>query len=125
MQPIITPDVLFFFDGRPIELSLYEAFAQRILARWPNTEIRVRKTQISFYEGRMFACVSVTPVRRKAERPEWFITVTFGLDHPLEDPRAVVVPVRRNRFTHHVIIGEAGEIDGQLMAWIDMAKRMK
>ena len=47
------------------------------------------------------------------------------MHHPLEDPRAVVVPVRRNRFTHHVIIGEAGEIDGQLMAWIDMAKRMK
>jgi hypothetical protein len=125
MQPIITPDVLFFFDGKPYELSLYEAFAQRVLERYPNAEIKVRKTQISFYEGRMFACVSMTPVRRKAERPEHFITVTFGLDHPLEDARAVVVPVRPNRFTHHVIIGEAGEIDDQLMAWIDMGKRMK
>ena len=125
MQSIITPDVLFFFDGRPVELSLYEAFAQRILERYPNAEIKVRKTQISFYEGRMFACVSMAPVKRKAERPARFITVTFGLDHPLEDPRAVVVPVRRGRFTHHVIIGEAGEIDGMLMAWIDQGKRTR
>ena len=125
MQPIITPDVLFFFDGKPYELSLYEAFAQRVLEQYPNTEIRVQKTQISFYEGRMFACVSMTPVRRKAERPEHFITITFGLDHPLEDPRAVVVPVRPNRFTHHVIVGRTEEIDDRLMAWIDMGKRMK
>ena len=125
MQPIITPDILFFFDNRPHELSLYEAFAQRVLERYPNAEIRVHKTQISFCEGRMFACVSMAPVRRKAERPERFITVTFSLDHPLEDPRAVAVPVRPNRFTHHVIIGEAGEIDDRLMAWIDMGKRMK
>ena len=73
----------------------------------------------------MFACVSMTPVKRKAERPERFITVTFGLDHPLEDARVVVVPVLRGRFTHHVIVGEAGEIDDRLMAWIDMGKRMK
>ena len=125
MQSIITPDVLFFFDGRPVELSLYEAFAQRVLERYPDAEIRAQKTQISFYDGRMFACVSMTPVKRRVERPERFITVTFGLDHPLEDPRAVVVPVRRGRFTHHVVIGEAEEIDDPLMAWIDMGKRMK
>ena len=125
MQPTITPDVLFFFDGKPYELSLYEAFAQKVLERYPDAEVRVQKTQISFYEGRMFACVSMAPVRRRAERPERFITITFGLDHPLKDPRVVVVPVRPKRFTHHVIVGEAGEIDDRLMAWIEMGKRMK
>ena len=118
MHPIITPDVLFFFDGKPYELSLYEAFAQRVLERYPNAEIKVQKTQISFYEGRMFACVSMTPVRRKAERPDHFITVSFGLATPLESPRAVPVMVRANRWTHHVIVGRAEEIDAELTGWV-------
>ena len=125
MQSIITPDILFFFDGRPSELSLYEVFAKRVLDSYPDAEIRVQKTQISFYLGRMLACVSMTPVRRKAERPERFITVTFSLDHPLDDPRALAVPVRPNRFTHHVIVGRPEEIDDTLMTWIEMAKRTR
>lgn len=120
---IINHDILFFFDGKPKELELYERLAREILARWPGSEIRVQKTQISFYEGRMFACASMAPVRRRAERPEHFITVTFGLDHPLDDPRAVAVQVRPNRFTHHVIVGDAGEIDDALLGWIAMGKR--
>lgn len=123
MCEIINQDVLFFFDGRPGELALYECFARRALARWPGAQIRVKKTQISFCEGRMFACVSMTPVRRRAERPEHFITITFGLNHPLDDPRVVTVPVRSNRFTHHVIVGQPGEIDDQLMDWIEAGKR--
>lgn len=118
MAEIISQDALFFFEGRPRELELYECFAGRLLELRPNAEIRVQKTQISFYDGRMIACVSLTPVRPKAQRPERFITVTFGLDHPLDDPRAVVVPVRKNRYTHHVIVGDETEIDDRLMGWI-------
>ena len=120
----MNPDVLFFFDGRPRELELYEAFEAAVLARCPGAEIRVQKTQIGFYDGGLFACVSLTPVRRRAERPERFITVTFGLDAPLPEPRALAVQVRENRFTHHVIVGEAGEIDGQLMDWIDRSHEL-
>ena len=114
-------DVLCFFDGRPYELSLYERLREAVLKRFPNAEIRVKRTQIGFYDGHMFACVSLTPVRRKAERPERFITVTFGLDHPLEDPRALPVRVRENRWTHHVIVGDASEIDDRLMEWIRLS----
>ena len=114
-------DALCFFDGRPYELSLYERLREAVLKRFPNAEIRVKRTQIGFYDGHMFACVSLTPVRRKAERPERFITVTFGLDHPLEDPRALPVRVRENRWTHHVIVGDASEIDDRLMEWIRLS----
>ena len=86
MPDIITQDALFFFDGQPVELGLYEQLAAALLSRYPDAEIRVKKTQIGFYCPGLFCCVSLTPVRRKAERPERFITVTFGLDHPLDDP---------------------------------------
>jgi len=123
MDNIINQDILFFFDGRPRELELYRCFAGAVVTRWPGAQIRAQKTQISFYQGRMFACVSMTPVRRRAERPDHFITVSFGLDHPLDHPRAVAVRVRPNRWTHHVVVGDAAEIDDQLMGWIEEGKR--
>ena len=119
---IISQDILFFFDGHPGALALYETLAERLLAEFPETEIRVQKTQVSFYDGHMYACASLTPVRRKAQRPDPYLTVTFGADAPIDSPRLVCVPVRRNRFTHHAIIGSAAEIDGELMGWIAQSK---
>ena len=121
MPDIINQDILFFFDGKPVELGLYEQLAAEIIARWPDAQIRAKKTQIGFYCPGLFCCVSMTPVRPKAQRPPNFITVTFGLDRPLEHPRALVVPVRPNRYTHHVLLGSAGEIDDTLLGWLAAA----
>ncbi len=121
VSDIITQDALFFFDGKPLELELYTALAERLLSAWPGAEVRVQKTQIGFYDPGLFACVSFAPVRRRAERPERFITVTFGLDAPLEDPRALPVRVRPNRWTHHVILGRVEDIDDRLLGWLAMA----
>ena len=114
MSPIITPDILFFFDGHPGALALYEALAEKLLAQFPETEIRAQKTQVSFYDGRLYACASLAAVRRKAERPDPYLTVTFSLDAPSDSPRLVCVPVRKNRFTHHAIIGDHFEDERDL-----------
>ena len=124
MSPILTADILFFFDGHPGALALYEALAEKLLAEFPETEIRVQKTQISFYDGHMYACASLTPVRRKAQRPDPYLTVTFGADAPIESPRLVCLPVRRDRFTHHAIIGSADEIDGELTGWLRASRSL-
>ena len=124
MNEIISGDALFFFEGRPAELALYEALAKALLTRYPDTQIRVQKTQISFYDRHMYACASLTPVRRRAERPPHFITVTFGLDHPLDDPRALAVPVRPSRYTHHVLLGATDEVDDALLGWIEQSHRL-
>ena len=117
-MPILTPDVLFFFDGHSGALPLYEALAEKLLAEYPSTRIRVKKTQIGFYDGRLYACASLTPVRGKNDRPDPFLTVTFSLDVPNPSPRLVCVPVRPNRFTHHAVIGNASDIDGEMMHWL-------
>ena len=115
---LLTPDVLFFFDGHADALVLYEALAKRLLAEYPATEIRVKKTQIGFHDGRLYCCASLTPARRRAERPDPFLTVTFSLDAPDPSPRLICVPIRPNRFTHHAIIGSPSDIDGELLAWL-------
>ena len=118
---VISMDILSFFDGKGYELGLYEVLAGKLLATYPNTEIRVQKTQISFYDRRMYACASLTPVRRKAERPARFITVTFSLDAPLSSARVLAVQVRERRWTHHVLVGGEKEIDEELMGWVAMS----
>ena len=115
---LITPDVMFFFDGHAGALPLYGALAERLLSEYPATEIQVRKTQIGFHDGRLYCCASLAPVRRRAERPDPFLTVTFSLDAPEPSPRLICVPVRPNRFTHHAIIGSASDIDDELLTWL-------
>ena len=118
MREIITADVLFLFGGHPGALALYEALAGWILGEFDGAEIRPRRTQVSFFDGRTFACASMAPVRRKAQRPDPFLTVSLGLERPLESPRAVPVQVRPDRWTNHVIIGSADDIDAELKRWL-------
>lgn len=115
-------DVLFFFDGDPAALALYEVFEEKTLSLVENGSVRVQKTQITFTNPKVFAAVSLLPVRKKARRPEHYITVTLGLNRRLESPRvdAASEPYP-NRWTHHLMIASPEEIDGELMEWVKEA----
>lgn len=115
----MSPDVLFFFNRDPAALPLYEAFEARVLAEVDGVAIRVQKTQITYTNPKVFASVSFLPARRKARRPDHYITVTLGLERRLNSPRvdAVSEPYP-NRWTHHFLISAPEEIDGELMGWI-------
>ena len=115
----MTLDELLFFDSHPAALPLYEKLKDRILAEVPEVRIEVRKTQISFFTKHMFAAVSFTPVRRAKERPEPFLTVTFGLRRRIASPRidAAAEPYP-GRWTHHVLIGSDEEVNAELMGWM-------
>lgn len=128
MNETISADELFFFDGRLGSLPLYEAFRASIVARWPDTRIEAKKTQISFFNRRMFAAISFAPVRKAKDRPDPYLTITFGLPYKKESVRvdAATEPYP-NRWTHHVMIGTEREIDNELLSWIaeaaDFAER--
>ena len=112
-------DELFFFDGKPGALLLYEAFRSNLLERMPDTRIEAKKTQISFFNRYMFAAVSFTPVRKAKDRPDPFLTITFGLPFRMDSARIdVATEPYPNRWTHHVMIGTEEEIDDELLSWI-------
>lgn len=115
-------DVGLFFDKKPDALPLYETFERRVFAEIGNVKVKVQKTQITFSNRHNFAFVSFLPVRRAKERPEIYIVVTFGLKYEVASPRidAVSEPYP-NRFTHHVLISKAEEIDDELMGWVKEA----
>ena len=111
-------DVLFFFDGKPAELALYQALERAMEARFPEASVKVQKSQISFYHRHLFAAASL-PLRRRKEWPRECLLVTFGLSHRLSSPRiAVAVEPYPNRWTHHVVMAREEEIDGELLDWL-------
>ena len=118
----ISGDELFFFNEKPAALPLYKAFVKRLLAEIGDVTVKVHKTQISFSNKYNFAFVSLLPVRRAKERPETYITVTFGLSYRKESPRIdVASEPYPNRWTHHMLIASEEEIDSELMDWIKEA----
>ena len=116
---LATLSELLFFDSKPDALALDETFREAVLAKVPESRIEVKKTQISFFDRRMFAAVSFAPVRKAKDRPKPFLTITFGLSYRKESDRIdVAVEAYPNRWTHHVMIGTVEEIDEELLSWI-------
>ena len=113
---------LQFFDAHPGAPPLYEAFETRVTDLVPDVRIKVQKTQISFYNRHLFACVSFARIRKKKNCPDNYIVVTFGLEHKAESPRIdIATEPYPNRWTHHVLITDPAEIDYELMSWIKEA----
>ena len=115
----MTSAELFFFNAKPEALPLYAAFAEQVLAAFPNVTVEVKKTQITFRERYGFAFVSL---RKMKGCPEVFIIVSFGLSHRLDSLRIhMAVEPYPNRWTHHVIVTDVKEIDEELMGWLTEA----
>ena len=112
-------DILFFFGEHLNVLPMYGRLEELVLDQIPDVKIKVAKTQITFANKCGFAFVSFNPCRKAKERPETWMTVTFGLGYRKESPRIdVATEPYPGRWTHHVMVGNAEEIDEELMGWI-------
>lgn len=115
-------DLLFFFDGHPLELALYQLLYHRMCAAFPQGRVKVQKSQISFYQRRLFAAASL-PIRRKKTWPERCLVVTAGLNRRLDSPRvAAAVEPYPGRWTHHILLTAPEEIDDALLDWLEEAR---
>jgi len=110
----MTGEALMFFNDRPELVPLYAAFDEALEARFGPQEPRVQKTQITYVNPRVYACVSLP--RRKGDGG---ILVTLGLGRRLSSPRvAIAAEPYPGRWTHHIPIAAPEEIDGELMEWV-------
>ena len=115
-------DILFFFGEHMDALPIYARLEERIQTKIPDVKIKVAKTQITFAKRYGFAFVSFNPCRRAKDRPAVWMTVTFGLGYRKESPRIdVATEAYPGRWTHHVMVGSAEEIDEELLGWIQEA----
>ncbi len=113
----MTQDELQFFAGHGAALPIYTELRSRVFAQWPDVEVRVARTQITFKARYGFAFVSTRRIGRRC--PEVFIIVSFGLGREVRSERifAASEPYP-NRWTHHVIVASPDEVDGELMGWL-------
>lgn len=112
-------DALFFFEQHPAALPLFEAFECKLSQAVGDYSVRVQKTQITFSNRHVFACVSFLKVRKAAQRPPVYIVITFGLPYRVESPRIdAAVEAYPARWTHHVLIAKPSEIDAEMLTWV-------
>ena len=115
-------DTLMFFDQHMDILPLYQAFEELLFDSFPVVNKRVQKTQITFSNRHVFACVSFARVKRKTELPMRFIVITLGLPAPLDSERvAVKTEPYPGRWTHHIVVNKPEELDEELLSWIKTA----
>lgn len=115
-------DTLFFFDRHQAVYPLYVCFQEKLLARFPESRIKVKKSQISYYNRHLYACVSFLKVKKKAELPEDYFVLTLGLSAPLESDRvAVKTEPYPGRWTTHFVISSPADLDEELFDWIEQA----
>ena len=115
-------DELMFFDGHIGALPLYEAFSEALLRQFPATSTQVQKTQITFSDRHVYACVSFARVKKKAELPDPYLVVTLGLPYPLNSDRvAVRTEPYPGRWTTHIVVSRPEELDGPFWGWVSEA----
>ena len=84
-------------------------------------------TEEDFFAGKpvewgLYEALKKELVRRKAEMPAHFLTLTLGLPEPVDSPRiAVKCEPYPGRWTHHIVLSSPDEIDAELLAWIERA----
>ena len=115
-------DTLMFFDQHMDILPLYQAFEELLSDSFSVVNKRVQKTQITFSNRHVFACVSFARVKRKAELPMRYMVITLGLPAPLDSERvAVKTEPYPGRWTHHFVVSTPEELDEELLSWIKTA----
>lgn len=118
---VLMDDERLYFDRMPEMLPLYRTLRDRLEEKYPDLEIRVNKTQISFRNRHVFAMTSL-PWRKVKGWPERYLLVSFGLPYHKEAPRiAQAAEAYPRRWTHHVLVENETDLDGELMGWIDEA----
>lgn len=110
---------LLFFAGVEELLTCYLRFRMEIIAFFPESGVRVQKSQISFRCPRPYAWVW-TLARHgsgKAGSPSMFVTFAapFPVESPLIHMKTAPYP---GRWTHHVAVSKAEDITPELMSLV-------
>lgn len=110
-------DRMRLFEGIPGAFALYMALEEWILAQYPEAEIRTKKTQIGFFDGCGFAWIS-PPLRGKEG-----VNLTLGLPERVLSPRVYAASEPYpGRWTHHIPVRSAKEMDEELACWLRIAR---
>ncbi|MDR0958795.1 MAG: DUF5655 domain-containing protein [Propionibacteriaceae bacterium] len=110
-----------FFAGTPWALPIYDTIEDAVLTEAPEAEIRVHKTQITYWDVHAFAFASL-PFRRMKGWPERCLVFSLGLARSAEHPRVLArANPYPNRWTLHAVLAAPDDLDDDLRALLHEA----
>ncbi len=111
-----------FFDSSPGMEPVFEALRQTVFSVCPGVSVRRGATQLGFYAPSPFLAVWL-PIRKNTRgRPPEYLIVSLFTTQRIDSPRieSIVAPYP-NRWTHHIILSDAAQIDDELVSLIRRA----
>jgi hypothetical protein len=108
-----------FFDGFPESRQLFDALRKE-LERLGEVELRITKSQLAFRRAKNFAWAWIPEkhLHRKAAP----LVLSFGFRHRDPSPRwKEIVEPYPGRFTHHLELCAAKDIDKEVRGWLQAA----
>ena len=113
-----------FFAADTEMLALARALILGALERWPDTAIVTQKTQVGLGGPRPFC--ALYPPRKAADRKAHALGVSLFLPYAPESERiAMAVEAYPGRFTCHMVVRNAAELDEALWAWLAEARQFR
>jgi hypothetical protein len=110
-----------YFSGYPVARSLFEVVKQEIDALG-GASIRASKSQVAFRGRKNFAVVWVPA--KYLEPPVAPLVLTFSFPRRVASARwKEVTQVAPRRFTHHLELHEAGDLDAEVREWLRRARQ--
>lgn len=107
-----------FFAGAPDARALYEA-VQRAVASVGPFEEHVSKSEISFRRDHPFAAVWMP--RQYLRRGAALVVTIYLRDRDASPRWKQVVEPAPGRFTHHLELSDAADVDDQVLGWLTQA----
>jgi len=106
-----------FFAGRePLSRELYEAVLAEVEALG-DVEVRVTKSQVAFGRRARFAWAWMPGKYIRGEVAPLVLTVDLHRRDPSPRWKEIVEP-RPGRFTHHLELRSADQLDDEVRAWL-------
>jgi len=113
----MTPDE--FFAGEDLSKRLFEAVWAAVDAIGP-AELRVTKSQIAFRRRRAFAWVWRPGMYLRGRTAPLVLTLSLRRRDPSPRWKEIVEP-SPGRFTHHLELYSADDVDTQVCSWLQEA----
>lgn len=111
-----------FFQGHLKEEALFNTLIDWIKQQYPNTKLRICKTQINLLDPHSY-CILSLPYRRRAAFSHPYLIVTLGYPTRPESERFdQCVQISKNRWTCHLILDNESQLNQELLQLIKEAR---
>ena len=117
---------LLYFAGDERLLPVYLALRGKVIERYPESDVRVQKSQISYRFPHPYLWVWTLAGHGSRKPGKGPMFVTFASPFPIESPMIYrKVEPYPGRWTHHVALLEPGAISDELLGLIEASYRFR